>query len=49
MEPKVTKSWICKLCKEIVPREKRLEHIHKFHNPVQFFDYAEVIIDEWEK
>lgn len=48
-QPKIEKSWVCKLCKAIVPRDKRFEHLKKAHNPVEFYDYAEVITDTWEK
>lgn len=44
---KIEKKWICKICKVIVEREKRFEHL-KFHNPVEFFDFLDVIEDEWE-
>lgn len=45
----VKKEWICRTCKAIVPREKRFEHMKKNHNPAEYFDYVEVVRDEWEK
>lgn len=45
----IKKCWVCKLCKSIVEREKRFEHLKEQHSPVEFFDFVEVIMDEWEK
>lgn len=44
----IEKNWVCKFCKAIVPREKRFEHLIKNHSPLEFFDYLDVVKDEWE-
>jgi hypothetical protein len=48
MEPKIEKKFVCKLCKVIVEREKRIEHLLS-HNPLEFFDYVDIISDTWEE
>jgi len=47
-KPVIEKCWVCNICKSIVERDKRFEHLIKNHNPTEFFTYAEVVKDEWE-